>query len=539
MDFIFGTLASDGLKLVHHRAMQQGVQHAYRKTPRDPGPGQPVTITVTTGQNITAAHVACYYTLDGSIPAGSRGAAVHGYALPLEQVETTWDTLSWSYVTTWEGTLPPQPSGTTVRYSIGAWDADGAEIWADWPDVQTTAEHASGYFFRDEPLPDDLVYGDPAKATVFAYHVDTLHVPEWAREAVIYQVFVDRFYPGDGRQWLQTTDLMGFCGGTLEGVEQKLGYIADLGATCIWLSPTWLSPTHHGYDILNYKCTEPRLGGNTALRSLIDAAHRRGIRVLLDLVCNHMSYQNPIFLEARKDPTSPYRDWFTFNDSRIGYRTFFTSASMPQINLANPAARDWMLDIARYWLREFDVDGYRLDYALGPGPAFWGDFRAACREVKADSFCFGEVVDAPDMLRQYEGQLDGALDFHSSEALRKTFGWKTWPEAGYERFAARHTTYFPPDFLLPTFLDNHDMDRFLFIAGGDKAALRRAAAEQMRLPGPPIIYYGTEVGLSQKVGTKGMGLHTNRVPMAWGDDQDTALLAYYTELIESRKQMVL
>ncbi|MBZ0275865.1 MAG: alpha-amylase [Anaerolineae bacterium] len=537
MDFIFGTLATDELKLVHHRAMRQGIQHAYRKSPLDPQPGQPVTITVTTGQDAAAAHVACYYTTDGSIPKGSRGTAINGHVVLLSQVETAWDTLSWGYTTLWRGVLPPQSDGTVVRYSISAWDESGAEIRADWPDVKATAEHAAGFFFQGEALPEDILRGDASESTVFAYHVDSLHVPQWAREAVIYHVFVDRFYPGDGRDWLQTTDLMGFCGGTLTGIEQKLGYIADLGATCIWLSPTWVSPTHHGYDILDYKRTEPRLGGDAALRSLVDAAHKRGIRVLLDLVCNHMSNEHPIFQSAISSPTSPYRDWFTFDDSPIGYRTFFTAASMPQINLENPAARDWMLDIARYWLREFDVDGYRLDYALGPGPAFWGDFRTACREVKPDSFCFGEVVDAPDVLRQYIGQLDGVLDFHSGEALRKAFGRKTWTEAEYTHFAAGHVAYFPPDFLLPTFLDNHDMDRFLFIAGGDKNALRRAAAAQMRLPGPPIIYYGTEVGLSQPVSTgDGMGLHVSRTPMFWGDEQDADLLAFYTDLIRRRRQ---
>jgi glycosidase len=198
-----------------------------------------------------------------------------------------------------------------------------------------------------------------------------------------------------------------------------------------------------------------------------------------------------------------------------------------------------MLDIARYWLREFDIDGYRLDHANGPGADFWADFRAACREVKPDSLCFGEVVESPDILRAYMGRLDGLLDFHLEDALRRTFAFSVMTESDLERFIARHYAYFesPQGFVMPTFLDNHDMDRFLYVAKGDKDALRRAAAFQMRLPQPPIIYYGTEVGLSQSGSSRDhWGLEISRVAMPWGDAQDKELLAFYKEIIAARKQ---
>src|SRR3712207_52005 len=116
-----------------------------------------------------------------------------------------------------------------------------------------------------------------------------------------------------------------------------------------------------------------------------------------------------------------------------------------------------MFDIARYWLREFDVDGYRLDYASGPGPDFWPDFWAVCKAAKPDSFCFGEVVDASEAQRKYVGRLDGCLDFHLGDALRRTFAMDKWSEADFYRFIERHHAFFPPDFILPSFLDNHDM----------------------------------------------------------------------------------
>lgn len=537
MDFIFGTFATDELKVVHHRTARRGVQHGYEISPRDPRPGHAVTLTVQVGTDLSAEHVACYYTVDGSRPAGSRGVASHGRVAHCELIETVWDAVAWGYVTRWQTVLPALPEGVVVRYRIGAWADDTDEVFADWPNVQDTAEKAAAAFFRGDDPPATLP-GDPAAGTTFSYHVDRLSPPDWARDAVIYQVFVDRFYPGDGRDWLPAQRLSDFFGGTLWGVRDKLDYITDLGATVIWLSPTWASPTHHGYDVTDYYAVEPRLGGDEALYELVEAAHARGLRVLLDMVCNHISDQHPVFQDALANPGSAYRDWFTFDDSEpVGYRTFFGVRSMPTVNLANQRARAWLLDVARYWIKEFDIDGYRLDYANGPGPDFWSEFRAACRAKKPDAFVFGEIVDQPSALLPYIGRLDGCLDFHLGEAIRKTYAYKVWTEADLERFLMRHEAYFADagDFIRPTFIDNHDMDRFLFAAQGDRDALYRAAAFQMRLSGPPIIYYGTEVGLNQRsTRVGGLGLEASREPMLWDDAQDRDLLAHYKALIAAR-----
>lgn len=533
-DFIFSTFATDELKLVHHRTARRGLQHGHDLSPCDPDPGQPVTITVYVGPDLAADHVACYYTLDGSQPTGERGVASNGQVLMLERVEIIWDTLVWGYLTKWQGALPAQSEGTVVRYRIGAWAGGGSEIFANWPEVKTKTGQAAVALSRGQSVLDALP-DNSGRGHTFTYYVDRLGPPAWARRAVIYHVFVDRFYPGDGRDWLQTSDLRGFCGGSLWGIVDKLDYIAELGANCLWLSPIFVSPSHHGYDTTDFYHVEPRLGGDEALHLLVDEAHRWGMRILLDLACNHVSDRHPIFQAARSDPTSPYRDWFTFDDSVISYRTFFNVPSMPQVNVANPAARRWLIDVARFWLREFDVDGYRLDYADGPGPDFWSDFWAACKAEKPDCFCFGEAVSTPAIQRLYTGRLDGCLDFHVADALRRTFALGQWSEAEFERFLARHQAFFPEAFVMPTFLDNHDMDRFLYVAGGDREKVRRAATTQMRLPGPPIIYYGTEVGLSQTGSTReGHGLHVSRVPMVWGEEQDQELLAYYRAAIQDR-----
>ncbi len=537
MEFLFGTFATDELKLIHHRAARRGVQHRFEIRPRDPLPAQPVSVQVWLGAEISADHVVCYFTHDGSEPRGAFGQAHNGQAVPLQRAEVTWDMLSWGYNERWEGTLPPQPEGAVVRYRIGAWAEDGEELFADWPHAKHVVEWAARAFFAGEPV-TEIVPDSPDTGTIFDYHVDRLQPPDWARRALIYHVFVDRFYPGDGRAWQQPESLSGFYGGTLWGVRDKLDYIAELGATCLWLSPIWPSPSHHGYDVTDYRQVETRLGGDEALHALVEAAHERGMRVMLDLVCNHISHQHPIFREALHDPRSPYRDWFTFDPREpLGYRSFFGVREMPSLDLAHPAARAWMLEIARYWLHEFDVDGYRLDYAAGPGPGFWSDFRAACRAEKADAFCFGELIEQPTELLPYIGRLDGTLDFQIAEALRKTYAHREWSEADLERFLARHEAFWTHegDFVRLAFIDNHDMDRFLYVANGDVSALRQALERLLALPHPIVLYYGTEVGLSQRWSTRdGRGLEVCREPMRWGDAQDHELLTFYRTLAAQR-----
>ena len=534
-NFIFGTLSEEKLRLLHYQAQRRGVQHGRMLNPLDPAPGDPVAVEAITDESIDATHCAVYYTTDGSTPEGDRLHVHCGSLVLMERVETVWDIFSWSFCTRWRAVLPPQPSGTTVRYRIGAWREGDPQRFADDPNSQRTIEQAANAFWNHKPLPTDYP-GDP-RGQVFAYQVDRLTTPAWAWEAVIYHIFVDRFSPGGGRGWLQTDDLNGFCGGTLAGVEERLDYIAALGANCIWLSPFWVAPSHHGYDVTDYFNVDPRLGGNAAMHSLVRKAHDRGIRVLFDLVCNHISNEHPIFLEAKHDPASPYREWFIFNDSKHGYVTYFDVASMPKVNLVNPGARKWMIDLALHWLVDYGADGYRLDHAQGPDATFWGDFRAACRAARPDCLLFGEVIEPPDFVRTFQGRLDGCLDFITAQAIRQNHAHGQDSAQHIRAITEAQARYFDPDFVRPVFFDNHDMDRFLYLAGGDKRALLRAAEVLFSLPQPPIIYYGTEVGLSQRrsVSGSGSGLHECRTPMLWGEAQDTALLGAFREMIQQRR----
>lgn len=509
-DFIFGTLATDDRRLASIRQERSGIWHD-RCLPLDPRPGEPLTITIGVGAATPADRVTLYYTTDGSLPAGARGQAHNGIAVELRPTAVEWDTLLWGYLDYWQGQIPPQPEGTHIHYIVEAWQSAGERSF----------------------------YAGGVQPQVFGVYVDCAEVPGWLREAIIYQIFVDRFAPSPGAAFATPADpLGGFYGGTLRGITSRLDYLAGLGVTCLWLTPIFPSPTHHGYDATDYTRIEPRLGTEADFQELLEGAHQRGMRVILDYVANHCSRQHPAFLNALADRACETAHWFTFEAWPEHYRTFFGVAEMPQINTDHPAARAYLIDSARRWL-ERGVDGFRLDYANGPTHAFWSAFRAATRSVNAASVTIGEVVETPLLQRSYAGRMDGCLDFILLQMIRNFFAFRTVPPSAFDAFLRRHFAYFPTDFVLPSFLDNHDMNRFLWAVGGDRRRLRLAALCQFTLPGPPIIYYGTEVGLSQRRDVRypdGSGHPEEaRLPMLWGDQQDQELLAFYTALIRLRR----
>lgn len=495
-EFIFGTLSSSQKRLDYARKLAQGVRHQGRIEPRVPGPGDEPRITVTTELDRPVERVIC------------RLLEPVAQEIELQPAEIKWDLLNWSYQRVWHGHLPAAAAGTIVRYKIAAQTAGGQEIAADGGER-------------------------------FAYLVGEPGGPDWAREAIIYQIFPDRFHPGAGRRWRDASSLSDVYGGTLRGIIEQLDYVADLGFNCIWLNPFFPDDTHHGYHATDYFQVNPRLGTMAEMRELVAAAHARSIRLLADFVANHWGRNHPTFQAALADRDSEYHDWYRWIDWPHDYETFFGVRDLPQINVDNPAARQRLLDTATFWLGDVGFDGYRLDYALGPSHDFWADFRVAVRAARPDAWIFGEVVETPPVQLSYDGYLDGNLDFLLNQALRDTFAFGTMDVAAFDSFLRLHDAYFPDHFLRPSFLDNHDMNRFLWLARGDKRRLKLAALCQFTLPGPPVVYYGTEVGVSQErdiVQAHGHIVEESRMPMRWGDEQDQELHSYYRWLVHLRHE---
>jgi len=486
IDHIFGDMDMHSVSapwlLEHH----QGVRHLQRSYPAKSLPGEICWLEVTTSDDLLIGTVQIWYSCDEWQTQNCKEFC---------KGEMTWDTLRWGWLRHWWVDLPAMDGGTILRYKVGA-----------------RSEPTGNWIFADNQA-DSFDRG-----THFAIYYGSDQLPEWTRYARVYQVFVDRFNPGEGISWLQTDDLMRPCGGTLQGVIEKLGHIVDMGFNAIWLTPIFTSPSHHGYDISDYYMVNPCLGTDQDFDELITLAHKQGIRVILDFVANHCSDQLPQFMDARSDPDSSYFNWFSWKRWPDKYQSFYDVESMPELDLCyGKPARAYMLSCAQHWL-ERGADGFRLDYAHGPTQDFWVDFRRVCRQVKSDCWLFGEIVQPADSTARFAGSLDGSLDFHLCRAIRLTFAQQTWPLSRLAGFLQAHGAYYAKDFSLPSFIDNHDMNRFLIPAYGDERLLKIALMLLYVLPGPPIVYYGTEFALSQNRsihGEEGLGFDEARLPMDW------------------------
>jgi glycosidase len=486
-----------------------GVIHRSDRSPRAPLPREHVRLGLRVRAGLDCEQAWVYYTTDGRDPIGRNGRATRGQVLPMHPCGAVWDEQSMAYERLFEAFVPGQPENTVVRYTLSAYSPQYGEVPAD-------------------------------KGTYYAYLASYHRPPEWSREAVIYHIFVDRFAGADGNSLDGSLPLDGFMGGKLSGITARLDDLVDLGVDTLYLSPIHPSPSYHGYDCTDLFAIEPRLGTLADFQRLLEAAHERNLHIILDFVPNHWSDRHPTFQAALQNPRSPYRKWYTFERYPHEYRNFFGVRSMPRLNLRHAPVREHVVEAALYWL-ELGVDGFRLDFAIGPTPDFWADFRRATLLARPDCWVFGEVVDTPQAQLAFQGLLDGCLDFKLMDALRATFAAGARKASDLAAFLARHQGFFPEDFSQPSFLDNHDLDRFLWLAGGDQRRLRLAALCQFSLRGAPVIYYGTEVGLSQRKSVFDQNsrfgiLEEARLPMLLDpQEQDRELLSFYKELIRLRR----
>ncbi len=383
---------------------------------------------------------------------------------------------------------------------------------------------------RGDVVPEELCVPIPPRSTASWYH-----------QAVGYEIFVRSFYDSDGDGI-----------GDLRGILEKLDYIndgdpeslTDLGATLLWLMPTFPSPSYHGYDVTDYRGVHPEYGTAEDLKALLAACEERGIRVLLDLVLNHSSSEHPWFAESRT-PGSAYRDWYVWSESpREWHRPWGGKAStwheaegggyyygifwggMPDLNYTNEAVRNEMVDVARYWLDEFGIAGFRLDavrYIVETGPdglqdtpetmAWWKEFAGAIAESHPDALLLGEAWASNQVAAQYHAGGQGlqlTFDFDLMESV--VAGLLAEEPADIERVLCRFAPTFPEGAGDATFLSNHDLVR-LASRLKERPELYRLAAELLfTLPGLPMVYYGQEIGM-----TNGPTLadEHKRLPMQW------------------------
>ena len=382
------------------------------------------------------------------------------------------------------------------------------------------------------------------------------------KNALIYHILIDRF-AGFKKRRRQKTDET-WIGGTLRGIERKLPYLKKLGVTALRLSSPFKSTAYHGYSITDLGRIDPHFGSTQDLKRLIRTAHTRGMSVFLDYIATHCSNQHPFFQDALHSPKSPYRTWFSFTDWPKRYAKFLNYYNdLPKWNLANPATRDYIIKSAVYWLRATQCDGFFLDHAIGAPDAFWKKLTFRIRKAKQNAVLIGEAWFAQDTnprilpaitmtrakelfrnrrhihggiqdaaLREYVGIFDGCIDFTANRLFYEYFVKRAISKKTFGRRLAEHYQRFPDDFLLPLFLDSHDSNRFLFQVNNRVETLKAAASIQYRIPQPKLVYYGTEVGMTQKRLWGGdQGFVNARRKMIWNPEkQNQKLLRWYREL---------
>ncbi len=377
------------------------------------------------------------------------------------------------------------------------------------------------------------------------------------KRSIIYQILIDRYAGYDSQKdWNKNQ----FIGGNIKGIIDSLPYLKNLGITIIWISPFYKTSAYHGYHITDFFEVEPQFGTKQELKRLIDLVHQNKMKIIADFVPNHVSHLHPFFIDAKKQKNSKYSDWFYFSNWPEDYKCFLSIKELPKLNLKNIDVKNHIINSAKYWL-SFGLDGYRLDHVIGPSNKFWIEFYEEIKKQFPNAFLIGEAwmygiswkelntIQIPwkrmkwirkkssdDVLRNYIGLLDGVLDF-TTQRFFQQFAYNHYSETQLKKLIHQHYSKFQEHFLLPSFLDNHDMDRFLFQCRNNISLLKKAATIQFNLPQPVILYYGTEQGISQKKSIWSVNNHGDllaRKPMPWTHNKNNELFNFYRNLIHER-----
>ncbi len=381
---------------------------------------------------------------------------------------------------------------------------------------------------------------------------------DWRNGAVVYQVIVDRFAPPADleakralypppktlRAWTETpakglylpeqkvgAHELDFWGGDLASLQGRLDHVQKLGADALYLTPIHLAYTNHKYDALDYQTVSPEYGTRDDFRRLAAEVHRRGMKVVLDGVFNHMGRNAPIFQEAMADPRSRWRDWFAIGPQYAGgARTWAGFQNHPELNLDNRAVQRhlWAApgSVVRSWLRD-GADGWRLDTAYELGPTLLRALTDAAHKEKPGSLVVGEIVNYPD---QWLKAIDSVMNFTLRDIITG-FASGEIPPARAGRLAERLVADAGIEPLLKSWLliDNHDVTR-LATQFPDAAQRHLVQALQFTLPGAPNVYYGAELGM------EGGADPANRGPMRWDlATEDNPEWRWMRRLIDLRK----
>ena len=372
---------------------------------------------------------------------------------------------------------------------------------------------------------------------------EMFEVPEWAANKVVYQIFPSRYaasQPVDKELWYKApitfTDNLH---GDIRGIIDHLDYIRDLGIDVIYMTPIFKSDSSHKYDTIDYYQIDPSFGTAEDLRELVQKAHQYGMKVVLDAVFNHTGRDFFAFKDILENKEkSKYLDWYFIDkfplDTEPGqapnFKCFGYYGGMPKLNLKNPEVEKYVTDVACYWLKECDIDGWRMDVGDEISHYFWKHFRRAVKAVKKDALIIGEIWhyagdflegDEWDTVMNYPFYLN-LIDLLADEKIDVS---RFIQNLGYMKGRLNKKCY--P--LMWNLIDSHDTARFLHLCN-NKQKLHLAAAFQLLMPGMPMIYYGDELAMP------GANDPDCRRGMYWDEEyRDNEMLEWYKRLIQVRR----
>lgn len=423
--------------------------------------------------------------------------------------------------------------------------------------LERTYKRLCYYFKLEDGAESVLYYGDEFHSgpvddrseyyqLPFHHRADIVRPPEWAKDTIIYNIFPDSFATSKGyiskcgvEKEFEGKKVRGKLGGTIRGIMENVEYLEELGVNAVYINPIFAAGEYHKYDLLDYFHIDPCFGTNEEFKNMVNLFHAHGIRVIIDGVFNHCGWQFHAFEDVvEKGEKSEYKDWFyrleypvvrpedpeTYPD----YECFGYERMMPKLNTQNPEVEEYFCKVCRYWLEEFDIDGWRLDVASEVNDHFWRKFAETAKSVKKDAILIGEVWETAS--HWLDGTIfDSTMNYDFRKHCRRFFGDASIDAAEFDgritnmRMRYRSQTVYAQLNLL----DSHDVSRFLSLCSGDRERYQLAVLFQMTFPGMPSVFYGDEQGI------EGILEEEYRHPMIWNQEDD--LFAFFKKAISLRK----
>ncbi len=373
----------------------------------------------------------------------------------------------------------------------------------------------------------------------FNHRADLVKPPGWAKDAIIYNIFPDSF--ATGREYISLESMekekdgeifRGKLGGTIKGITENVDYIKGLGFNAIYINPIFAAGEYHKYDLIDYFHIDPCFGTDEEFRKMVQVYHENGLKVIVDGVFNHCGWRFFAFHDVvEKGEDSPYKDWFyrlsfpvirpedaeTYPD----YECFGYERMMPKLNGQNPEVIEYFCRVCRHWLKEFQIDGWRLDVASEVNDEFWNCFYKAAKEVNSDAFLIGEVWESAR--HWLDGKkFDSTMNYDFRKHCRRFFAEESIDAFEFDgRVTNMRMRYREQSvYAQLNLLDSHDVSRFLSLCGNDEKRYKLAIIFQMTFPGVPSVFYGDERGISGELEEE------YRAPMPWKEEKGTTFAIY-------------